>query len=557
MHGAMHSRRINQYRYNLFTGTRVKKIVALFVSLSFLLSACVGNTSLWGQYLTPTPVGWVPETPVPDVYYTDTSAPDVFIPTVTQIPTATATPLANFITKEIPTQSTLVDASPTIDSSSILYYAQSGDWLPAVARRFGVEVNEITSPKVLPQQGFLDAGTLLIIPNRLDQTIQYTPSQQLIPDSEVVYSATSAGFDIEQYVKDAGGYLSTYREWLNTTEWTTGAGEIGRLAYENSMNPRLLLALLDYEAGWVRGKPVNQFRTDYPLGQENYRNKGMFGQLTWAVNQLYIGYYGWRRGEITQVTFSDGTALRIDPTLNAGTVAVMTLFSRHHTYNEWLRIMDATGGFPSFYQNMFGDPWTRADAIGNFFPPGFSQPVMSLPFEPGRTWSFTGGPHSAWGTDGPLAAVDFAPENDTPGCYVTASWVMAIAPGLVVRSGNGVVMVDMDGDGSEQTGWNIMYLHIATKDRVALGQWVDQDSLIGHASCEGGKSTGTHVHIARKYNGEWMFADGPVPFILDGWTVVAGDKPYLGRLVNGNRVITADVYGQAWSLITRGNEDQN
>jgi len=100
-----------------------------------------------------------------------------------------------------------------------------------------------------------------------------------------------------------------------------------------------------------------------------------------------------------------------------------------------------------------------------------------------------------------------------------------------------------------------MYLHIATKDRVALGQWVEQDGLIGHASCEGGRSTGTHVHIARKYNGEWMLADGPVPFELGGWTVVAGDEPYLGRLVNGNRVTTADVYGQAWSLITREDEE--
>jgi LasA protease len=132
---------------------------------------------------------------------------------------------------------------------------------------------------------------------------------------------------------------------------------------------------------------------------------------------------------------------------------------------------------------------------------------------------------------------------------------VAIAPGLVVRSDNGVVMVDMDGDGSEQTGWNILYLHIADKDRVPLGQWVDQDGLIGHASCEGGTSTGTHVHIARKYNGEWIAADGPIPFVMDGWRVTAGDKPYLGNLINGDQTIIADVYGQAWSLITRKNDE--
>jgi murein DD-endopeptidase MepM/ murein hydrolase activator NlpD len=128
---------------------------------------------------------------------------------------------------------------------------------------------------------------------------------------------------------------------------------------------------------------------------------------------------------------------------------------------------------------------------------------------------------------------------------------VAIASGLVVRSENGVVIIDLDGDGHEQTGWNVMYLHVADKSRVALGEWVDQNDRIGHASCEGGVSTGTHTHIARKYNGEWMLADGPISFVLSGWTAIAGDKPYLGKLVKGNKVITADVYGQAWSLITR------
>jgi murein DD-endopeptidase MepM/ murein hydrolase activator NlpD len=176
---------------------------------------------------------------------------------------------------------------------------------------------------------------------------------------------------------------------------------------------------------------------------------------------------------------------------------------------------------------------------------------MFLPIEPNVTWSYTGGPHSAWGADGPLAALDFAPRSDKSGCIPTLTWILAMTPGLVVRSGNGVVMVDTDGDGHEQTGWNIMYMHVATLSRVPVGTWVEQNDKIGHASCEGGVSTGTHTHIARKYNGEWMLADGPIPFVLSGWTAIAGNKPYLGKLIKGNRVITADVNGQSWSLIKR------
>jgi murein DD-endopeptidase MepM/ murein hydrolase activator NlpD len=437
-----------------------------------------------------------------------------------------------------------------------LYYAQSGDWLPAIAVRFGVDVNEIASPKALPEKELIDPGTLLIIPDTLDRSIPFTPALQMIPDNELVFSASAIDFDIATYVKEAGGYLSTYREYLGSTGWMSGAREIERLAYENSVNPRLLLAILDYEARWVRGKPENEFRIDYPLGQESYRYKGMFMQSVWGINQLATGYYDWRAGKLTELTFADGNKLRIDPTLNAGTVGLMYYFSRNHTFNEWLRIMDQSSGFLSFYQAMFGDPWSRVERVGPIFPPGLDQPEMALPFEIHSAWAFTGGPHSAWEHDGPLAALDFAPPSAKTGCLSSDKWIVSSAPGLVVRSGNGVVVVDMDGDGSEQTGWNILYLHVATHGRVAKGEWVEKNDHIGHPSCEGGVSTGTHLHFARKYNGEWVIADGPLPFVLSGWTVYAGEKPYQGKMVKGDRVITADLYGQSLAVILREDDDE-
>jgi murein DD-endopeptidase MepM/ murein hydrolase activator NlpD len=528
----------------------VKRLISFLIAASFLLTACGGNASLWGQYATPTPLGGIPPTSSPAPALPTVTA-DTF---VTEVVTATVTPTPTFseafVTPEVAalTENTPV---PTENIPTVLYYAQSGDWLPAVAIRFGVDVNAIVSPKVLPEKGLLDTGTLLIIPDTLDRSLPFTPAQQLIPDNEVIFSATAIDFDVATYVKEAGGYLSTYREYLGTTEWTTGAREIERLAYENSINPRLLLAILDYEASWVRGKPENDFRIDYPLGYESYRYKGMFMQLVWGVNQLSNGYYNWRAGKLTELTFQDGKKLRIDPTLNAGTASLMYYFSRNHTYNEWLRIMDQSGGFISFYQNMFGDPWSRAEAIGPIFPPGLSQPEMSLPFAIHSAWAFTGGPHGAWEHDGPLAAIDFAPPSAKTGCLFSDKWIVSAAPGLVVRSGNGVVVVDMDGDGSEQTGWILLYLHVDTIGRVAKGEWVEQDARIGHPSCEGGVSTGTHLHFARKFNGEWVIADGAIPFVLSGWTVYAGDKPYQGKLVRGDKVITADVYAQSLALIVR------
>jgi hypothetical protein len=44
-----------------------------------------------------------------------------------------------------------------------------------------------------------------------------------------------------------------------------------------------------------------------------------------------------------------------------------------------------------------------------------------------------------------------------------------MAPGLVVRAGMGWSQ-DLDGDGFEQTGWNILYLHLSDlRVEVAIG----------------------------------------------------------------------------------------
>jgi hypothetical protein len=96
-----------------------------------------------------------------------------------------------------------------------------------------------------------------------------------------------------------------------------------------------------------------------------------------------------------------------------------------------------------------------------------------------------------------------------------------------------------------------MYLHIADAERVPLGAAVEIDDRIGHPSCERGKSTGTHVHLARKYNGEWFGADGPIPFVMSGWEAEAGIKIYQGSLNKGGQSVVANPGGSQTSIIIR------
>jgi len=388
----------------------------------------------------------------------------------------------------------------------------------------------------------------LIIPNRLQET---SSSYKLLPDSEVTFSPSTVDFDIHAYVESAGGYLATHSQWLATTGVTSGADVVVRVARDFSVNPRLLLAVLEYQSGWVYGMPENQTQIHYPLGYVHENRRDLFQQLAWFSSRVMDGYYGWKEGRRLVITFEDGGQLRLAPQLNAGSAGLMNAFTYLYDYEDWANLLYAEENFFSLYAEMFGDPWIRAQDYEPLIPPGIVQPEMILPFEPNVTWAYTGGPHAAWSAADVWAALDFAPPSAETGCHDSPAWVVASVPGLVVRSEHGVVVIDMDGDGYEQTGWTLLYLHIATRNRVPVGTWVEVGDRIGHPSCEGGRSTGTHVHIARRFNGEWVAADGPLPFVLSGWTARAGSEPYQGWLIRDTDIVYASTAGHYLTHITR------
>ena len=406
----------------------MKRLVPTFIAIALLLNACAPDAQLWGAYLTPTPAdpsgGAVisEATPTqalaadaPQIILTDLAAlSNPILLATTVAPQTTETPAPAIIT-ETATLAARTVTPNTQTGQPILYYAQSGDTLAGLAVRFGVERAEITSPKILPEGSLIDPGTLLIIPNRI--TEETTSNVQVMPDSEVVFSATASDFNIPQFIANAGGHLSIYREYLGSTGWTTGAQAFTRLTYENSANPRLVLALLEYESHWVYSASSSA-NEEYPLGFVSLKYKGLFLQMVWAVNQLYAGYYGWRTGALTELTFPNGETLRLHPELNAGTVAVLYFFSRLHNRSEWEQIVnpESVNSFTGLYNQMFGDPWARSQLVEPLLPMGISQPKLLLPFEPNREWHLISGPHGAWEKDGPLAAIDLAPSTDHGGC---------------------------------------------------------------------------------------------------------------------------------------------
>ena len=512
-----------------------RKIILLsffLVSGSILISGCkrvVEDYTPWRVSGSATPVLTSPQPPFTIEQTATLTAPQVFPTSVPQV-TLTLAPVGIQPTPNAPM------ALPTLRTSEDHYTIQQGDSLARIALLNQVSVKQILDRNDLKDPDLINPGEVLIIPPA--SANEQATGFKILPESELVYSPSAKDFHTESVVWQFNGKLSRHEETLDDESQLSGAEIVQRVADENGVNPRLLLALLEYQSGWVRGEGKNGVPDDYPLGLINPYYKGLYKQLGWAANELLRGSNLWQQGNLAVWTLSDGEVMRIDATINPATAGVQYFFSLVKGKAEWKTAVSETGLYAT-YSQMFGFPF--AFTIEPLVPEGLTQPDFILPLAPGDIWLLTSGPHWGYATGSIWAALDFAPpgEADDYGCYESDAPVLAVADGLVVRSGAAAVVLDFDGDGSEQTGWTVHYFHIGEEGRIPAGTQVAAGDVIGYASCEGGVTSGTHFHIARRYNGVWIGASGSIPFNLGGWIAASYGTVYDGTLTKDGKTVEA------------------
>lgn len=460
-----------------------------------------------------------------------------------QPPPPQAAPAAAASAAPTPTLSLPPTRPPYAPGELVDYLAQPGDTLPALAAHFNSSEAEIRAANpIIPQSAStMPPGLPMKIP--IYYLALWGTSYQMLPDALFINGPAQSGFDLAAFINSQPGWLKNYSEGLQ--DGRKSAAQVIELVAQNfSVSPRLLLALLEFQAGALSALQTPD--DEYFLQYRNSGYRGLYLQLVWAANTLNNGYYGWRRGTLLDWKHPDGALERPDPWQNAATVALQYFFSRQLSSPTYDQKVNAEG-FSATYARLFGDPWQTPPHL----PGSLTQPALILPFEPGQAWNFTGGPHTGWGKGEPYAAIDFAPTG-VSGCSESGAWVVSMADGLVTRSTEDGLTVDLDGDGDERTGWVLFYLHLALDGRPKVGESLRAGQKIGHPSCVGGSSTGTHVHIARKYNGEWMLAEGPLGFNLAGWLAHDGARPYDGTLTRFSRTVTASTSAEGKSAIRAG-----
>lgn len=421
---------------------------------------------------------------------------------------------------------------PTPPSQLVEFYTvQAGDTLGAISFEYDIGLDELIAlNKLDPESAIIQVGQTLNVPLRVSRTGPVIP---LLPDSEVVYSPAYVDFDVAQFIAEQGGYLAGYTERVNGVELSS-AEIINRVARQFSVGPRVLLAFIEYYGGWVTQPNPAELRV--PLGPATPYGENLFLQLSWTANRLNEGYYDYKRSGSIAVRFRNGSRAVVPYGLNAGTVAIQNTLAVHTSWDNWQSAIQPDG-FMQTYHDLFGDP--AAFTIEPLVPLSLTQPPMQLPWEKGQTFYFTGGPHAAYGVGSAWSAVDFGPPDVLGSCFYSNENITAVADGQLILGRPGEFYLDLDGDGNLQTGWVLLYLHVVALDSVSSGQMVKAGTPLGVATCEGGRSTSSHIHLARRYNGEWLDAAGPIPMVLSGWQVVGAVGEYNGEVVRDGIVKTA------------------
>ncbi len=455
--------------------------------------------------------------------------PQVTNPTITPIPL----PSTNSTAAELP-------ATPAHET----YIVQAGDTLSGIAAKFGLQIQTILRINNIEDPNILEVGQVINIPGEPTST---SPDFRIISDRRFIRGPNSQQFDVNTFISQQQGYIQSSTDIVENSI-LTAAQVVQRVSMEYSVDARLLLAILQFCSHWLTEKEIDEVLKQFPIqgkpSSDGIDRSGLYKQLSWTANQLNAGYYGWKYRGLNVLEFDDGTRVRFSSDINAGTIAVQYFLSLQNDYSSWESAVRETGLF-STYSSLFDN--SLADDDQSLVPNQLQQPELEFPFASGQTWFFTGGPHGGWGSGSAWSAIDFAPPDDRPEgsalCYVSDYWATAMSSGVIARSSNGAVILDLDGDGDETTGWTILYLHMASNGRIEEGNHVQLGDKIGKPSCEGGFSNATHMHIARRYNGEWLpvscshcSTDKMPPALrISDWTVEGlDDQEYQGYMFKGS-----------------------
>jgi hypothetical protein len=420
---------------------------------------------------------------------------------------------------ETPTETTI--ATPGATQSPVAPEAATPTEPPAAS--------EAASPTLAELTAIPDAATPApsVTPPPPPAAAAIAYGGPLLSDGQFVYGPNVGSFNVMDYMKSHTPQLANYAETL-----------YGRAEYY-SINPKVYLTLMEMAGGLVSNTAVTPEQVENPFG---LGQSGFTAQLDALSEILFAAYYlhlynysilaeGQR--DLPILTLKDGSTFPVPGATNAGSYAAMAGLAKLVDTAGMASALDDSrpASFVQTYQRLFpgDDPLSQANGIfipGEVGAQAIPSNLLQLPYARGESWTF-GGVHSNLANDSdpvtfPMSSLDFSRGWPAWGADTSSMWVAAAAAGVptVISSCNVHIQ--------HSDGWMTTYYHL---DNVqTFGATINQNERVGIAAnslsqavCNGGGSTGPHVHFSLKKDGAFVAIDGTA---LSGWVVHSGRYSY-------------------------------
>jgi len=313
----------------------------------------------------------------------------------------------------------------------------------------------------------------------LQSQLIYTPQEML-------------NFNIEEYLENTSPELAEFAEIIS--HWS---------GY-SSISPKILLAMIENQTVLITA--FDEAKMARPLG--GYSNQiGFSNQVEDVAGRLAASFYEQRN--VKGISFETllGSALH-----HVESQERMNLESISTTYYSL---------FPGEAETSRESAEMQIEDEAALAPP---ENLLQLPYPVGESWRFGGSHVSSGSGTYPQSSLDFFTGSGGWGSDTSPYWVSSSTAGTAVRHSSCFVEVI-----HSPNGWSTSYYHldnvqITTGQNVAINTpLANYANTQAQALCDGGSSTGPHLHYSLKNNGSYYHLDGVK---LSGYTVHTGRYSY-------------------------------
>lgn len=343
------------------------------------------------------------------------------------------------------------------------------------------------------------------IDNTLNEPSLKIPSERYaLSDTELIYSYDEMfSFDVAAYLNENAPHLGSYAE------------SISHFAGYHAINPKILIAIMEMQSGIVSQSTSDSINEPFRSLSDQL---GFDAQLNDIAERL-----AFRLADKTTepIGYSNPPAT-VDK--NKILKELLGLRSANRASSGESSIAELTAIYATLFGPITDNSSTTRDSIQDFNIESSSDlpNSLQLPFPIGEYWS-VGGSHTHTGSGSfPMSSLDM---------HRFGRWGDDISHLFVTAAADGVVKVHSSCfmEIIHDSGWSTTYYHlsnIVVKD----GERVERNDNIANyantiqqALCNGGHSTGPHLHFSVKKDGQYIHMDGEA---LSGYEVHTGRHSY-------------------------------